>query len=170
MRLLNVLTAGFLMASLASASRLAAVQTATFKKAELGHRFLLQVSYEQKSGLRDFRTSRSRIVTFHRDGAVLHMLDVSDTRASASNHVFATIPIRDEDRDMLSLDLNEGFDTVHSEEDRTGKTLRTDQTGMMRRHSVFRAEADICPYHDAMLVFDQEARLTTVGASSFTTI
>src|SRR5258708_1477752 len=66
-RLPPALTAGFLMASLASAPRLAGVQTATFKKAELDHRFLRQVNYEQKSGLQDFRTSRSRIVTFHRD-------------------------------------------------------------------------------------------------------
>jgi hypothetical protein len=41
MRLLHVLIAAFLMVSLASASRLGAVQTATFQKAELGHRFLL---------------------------------------------------------------------------------------------------------------------------------
>ena len=83
MRLLHILTAGFLMASVASASRVVAVQPATFKKAELDHQFLLQVSYEQKSGGQDFRTSRSRIVTFHRDGAVLRMLNVSDMRASA---------------------------------------------------------------------------------------
>src|SRR5579871_2972476 len=102
-RLLQVLIAGFLTASHASAPVLAAVPTATFKKAELDHRFLLQVSYEQKSGLQDFRTSRSRIVTFHRDGAVLDVFDVSDTRGRASNDVFATIPIRDEDRDTLSL-------------------------------------------------------------------
>jgi hypothetical protein len=96
-------------------------------------------------------------VTFHRDGAVLHVLDVSDTRASASNHVFATIPIRDEDRDTLSLDLNEGFDTVRSEEDRTGE----DYYGRIDRHDettfrLFERKAVSVSYHDAMLVFDQE--------------
>src|SRR5262249_1166565 len=118
MRLLHVLTAGCLTMSLASASRPGAVQTATLKKAELDSRFLLQVSYEQKSGLQDFKTSRSRIVAFHREGAVLRMFDVSDTRSSAPTHAFATIPIRDEDRDTFFLDLNEGFDTVRTEEDR----------------------------------------------------
>jgi len=159
MGLLSVLTAGFLMTTLVSASKLGAVQTADFKKAELDDRFLLQVSYEQKSGLQDFRTSRSRIVMFHRDGAVLHMLDVSDTRASAPDHVFATIPIRDEDRDTLSLDLNEGFDRVRSEEDRTGEDYygRIDR----RDHTTFRLferKAVSVSYHDGILVFDQEAR------------
>ena len=147
------------MASVASASRVVAVQPATFKKAELDHQFLLQVSYEQKSGGQDFRTSRSRIVTFHRDGAVLRMLNVSDMRASAPNQVFATIPIRDEARDTLDLDLNEGFDTVHSEEDRTGE----DYYGRIDRHDattfhLFARKAISVSYHDAMLVFDQEAR------------
>src|SRR5215471_8832695 len=158
MRLLLVLTAGFLMVSLASAYRVGAVQPATFKKAELGHRFLLQVSYEQKTGAQDFRTSRSRIVTFRRDDAVLHMVDVSDPRASAPNHAFATIPIRDEDRDTLYLDLNEGFERVHSEEDRTGE----DYYGRIDKHDettfrLFERKAVSVSYHDALLVFDQEA-------------
>ncbi len=159
MRLLHVIIAALLMASAASAFRPGVAQTATFNKAELGQRFLLQVSYEQKTGLQDFRTSRSRIVTFHRDGAVLHMLDVSDSRASAPNHIFATIPIRDEDRDTLSLDLNEGFDAVRSEEDRTGE----DYYGRIDRHDettirLFDRKAVSIAYHDAMLAFDQEAQ------------
>jgi hypothetical protein len=126
---------------------------------ELGYRFLLQVSYEQKAGAQDFRTSRSRIVTFRRDDAVLQMLDVSDTRTGAPNHPFATIPIRDEDRDTLSLDLNEGFDRVHTEEDRTGE----DYYGRIDKHDettfrLFERKAVSVSYHDAMLVFDQEAR------------
>jgi len=157
MRLPLVLAAGFLMVSVASASRLGAIQTATFKKAELGHRFLLQVSYEQKTGAQDFRTSRSLIVTFRRVNAVLQMLDV--TRTSAPNHPFATIPIRDEDRETLYLDLNEGFDAVHSEEDRTGE----DYYGRIDKHDettfrLFERKAISVSYHDAMLVFDQEAR------------
>jgi hypothetical protein len=73
--------------------------------------------------------------------------------------VFATIPIRDEDRDTLSLDLNEGFDMVRSEEDRTGE----DYYGRIDRHDqttfrLFERKAVSVSYHDAMLVFDQEAR------------
>jgi uncharacterized protein DUF4953 len=159
MRLLLVLAAGSLMVSLASASRVVAVQAAIFKKADLGQRFLLQVSYEQKTGAQDFRTSRSRIVTFRRDDAVLQMLDVTDTRTSAPNHPFATVPIRDEDRDALYLDLNEGFDTVRTEEDRTGE----DYYGRIDQHDkttfrLFDRKAVSVSYHDAMLVFDQEAR------------
>src|SRR5215467_1622744 len=158
MRLPLVLTAGLLVVSVASASRIGATQTATFKKAELGHRFLLQVSYEQKTGAQDFRTSRSRIVTFRRDHSVLEMLDVSDTRA-VPKHPFATIPIRDEDRDTLYLDLNEGFDRAHSEEDRTGEDYygridKRDETTFR----LFERKAVSVSYHDAMLVFDQEAR------------
>jgi len=149
-RLLLVLTAGFLMVSVASATRIVAIHAATFKRADLGHRFLLQVSYEQKSG-QDFRTSRSRVVTFRRDGAVLQMLDVSDSRTSALNHLFATFPIRDEDRDTLYLDLNEGFDTVHSEEDRTGE----DYYGRIDKHDettfhLFERKAVSVSYHDAL--------------------
>jgi hypothetical protein len=145
------------MVSLASASRIVAVQSAALKKTELNQRFLLQVSYEQKGG-QDFRTSRSRIVTFHRDGAVLQMLDVSDTRTSPPNRVFATIPIQDEDRDSLYLDLNEGFDTVHFEEDRTGE----DYYGRIGKHDettfrLFGRKAVSVSYHDSMLVFDQGA-------------
>jgi hypothetical protein len=159
-RLVLVLTAGVLSTTLASASRVVPVKTAIFKKAELGERFLLQVSYEQKTGLQDFRTSRSRIVTFERDGAVIDMLDVSDPRASAGHRISATIPIRDEDRDALYLDLNEGFDTLRSEEDRTGE----DYYGRIDRHDgtllhLFERKAVSISYHDAMLVFDQEARI-----------
>jgi hypothetical protein len=136
-----------------------ATQQATLKKPELQNRFLLQVSYEQKTGRQDFRTSRSRIVTFHRDGAVLHMLDVSDMRSGAPNHVLATIPIRNEDRDTLEVDLNEGFDTIHSEEDRTGEDYygRIDRPDETAFHLSDRKALSIS-YHDAMLVFDQEAR------------
>jgi hypothetical protein len=159
MRLPLVLTAGFLLVSHASAYRVGPVQPATFKKAELGHRFLLQVSYEQKTGAQDFRTSRSRIVTFRRDDAVLQMLDVTDARTVITNRLLATIPIRSKDRDTLYLDLNEGFDTVHSEEDRTGE----DYYGRIDKHDettfrLFERKPVSVSYHDEMLVFDQEAR------------
>jgi len=96
------------------------LQPATLKKADLEHRFLLQVSYEQQSGPQNFRTSRSRIVLFQRAGAVLRMLDVSDPRDGSPSQVLATIPIRHETGTTLDVDLNEGFDVVYSEEDRTG--------------------------------------------------
>src|SRR5207247_5280662 len=106
------------------------LQPATLKKAELQHRFLLQVSYEQQSGRQDFRTSRSRIVIFERAGGVLRMLDVSDPRDGSPTLVLATIPIRHETGTTLDVDLNEGFDTVYFEEDRTGE----DYYGRIDRH------------------------------------
>ena len=134
------------------------LQSAPLKKAELEHRFLLQVSYEQQSGPQDFRTSRSRIVIFQRAGAVLHMLDVSDPRDGSPRHVLATITIRYETGTTLNVDLNEGFDTVYSEEDRTGE----DYYGRIDRHDqttfrLFDRKVVSVSYHDAMLVFDQNA-------------
>jgi hypothetical protein len=156
MRLLHLLTAGFLVATIPSGSRL---QPAVLKKAELGQRFLLQVSYEQKSGRQDFKTSRSRIVMFHRDGAVLRMLDMSDTRDGVSTDLLATIPISNETSSSVAVDLNAGFDTVYSEEDRTGE----DYYGRIGRHDgkefrLVERKAVSLSYHEAMLVFDQEAR------------
>ena len=150
------------MASVASASWGLAAQPATLKRTDLERRFLLQVSYEQKTGGQDFRTSRSRIVRFQRNGAFLHMLDVSDARDAAPGHVLAAIPILKEDRDTLEVDLNTGFDTVPSEEDRTGE----DYYGRIDRHDetafrLFERKAASVSYHDAMLVFDQEARTDT---------
>ena len=157
MRLLHLFAAGLLVATPSSVSQAVAVLPATFKQAELGQRFLLQVSYEQKTI--GFNTSRSRIVTFQRDGAILHMLDVSDSQGSDPARVLAAIPIRSETRSTLDVDLNEGFDTVSREEDRTGE----DYYGRIERHDrtafrlVERKALSIC-YHDATLVFDQEAR------------
>jgi hypothetical protein len=158
-RLLHLLAAGSLVASLASATLAVAVQPATLKKADLGQRFLLQVSFEEQGGREDFRTSRSRVVTFRRQGAVVQMLDVSDSGASTRMPVLATIPIRSETDTMLDVDLNEGFDTVSSEEDRTGEDYygrvdRHDDTGF---HLLDRKAVSVS-YHDAMLVFDQQAR------------
>ena len=106
------------------------LQFATLKSAALERRFLLQVNYEQQSGRQDFQTSRSRTVIFQRTGAVLHMLDLSDPRDGPPTHVLATIPIRHETGSSLDVDLNEGFDRVYSEEDRTGE----DYYGRIDRH------------------------------------
>ena len=51
-------------------------------KADLGEPFLLQVNYsEVDGGLKNFMTSRSRIVRFERAGRTLRMLDDSAGRA-----------------------------------------------------------------------------------------
>ena len=149
--------AGLFVATLSSTSQTAALPLATLKQAELGQPFLLQVSYAQNSV--GFNTSRSRIVTFERHGEVLHMLDVSDTRGSDPTRVLATISIRSETRSTLDVDLNEAFDMVSREEDRTGE----DYYGGIDRHDgkafrLFERKALSVSYHDATLVFDQEAR------------
>ena len=158
MRQLQLLAVGLLVATVSSGSR-AMVPLATLTQADLRQRFLLQVSYEQKSGREDIRTSRSRIVTFQRQGAALQMLDVSDTRGGASKPVLATIPIRRENSVTLDVDLNEGFDTVYVEEDRTGEDYygRTDRHDDTRFRLLDRKVMSVS-HHDTVLVFDQEAR------------
>src|SRR5581483_9046527 len=159
MRLPHLLPAGILVAICLPSVQAVPLPPATLKKAELEHRFLLQVSYEQQNGAQDFRTSRSRIVTFERAGAVLHMLDVSDPRDGSPTRVLATIPIRHETGTTLDVDLNEGFARVYSEEDRTGE----DYYGRIDRHDqttfrLFDRKVVSVSHHNAMLVFDQDAR------------
>jgi hypothetical protein len=132
-----------------------ALNPPAFTKAELAGHFLLQINYQTTSGHQDFKTSRSRIVTFRRQGAAVRMLDVSggiDTRA------LATIPIRSETSGSLALDLNAGFETVSLEEDRTGE----DYYGRIDRHDntgfrLFERKVLSISYHRTTLVFDQEA-------------
>src|SRR4051812_22715765 len=95
---LHVIAAALVVATLPSAFQAASVHPVTFNKAELGQRFLLQVSYELQGGRQDFRTSRSRIVTFEREGVMLNMLDVSDVGNSRprARRVLAAIPIHRE--------------------------------------------------------------------------
>ena len=157
MRLLHLFTAGFLVAALWSRPQAVAVQSATLKKAALGQRFLLQISYEQKSI--GFNTSRSRIVTFEREDAVLRMLAMLGTQGSDPTRVLATIPITSETRSTLDIDLNAAFDTVSNEEDRTGE----DYNGRVDTHDanafrLFERKPVSLSYHEATLVFDQEAR------------
>jgi hypothetical protein len=156
MRLLHLFTAGLLVVILSSTNQ-AAVRPAALNRNELGQSFLLQISYEHTTI--GFNTSRSRVVTFHRDGAVLHMLDVSDADGHDDSRVLATIPIRDETGSTLDVDLNEGFDTVFREEDRTGE----DYYGRIDTHDgrafrLFQRKPLSVSYHEATLVFDQEAR------------
>src|SRR6476646_4386191 len=155
MRLLRFLLGALFVTVLSSGARAVAVPLATLPQTELGQRFLLQVSYEQT--IAGFTTSRSRVVTFRREGAVLRMLDASNARASDS--ILATIPICDETGSALEVDLNEGFDRVYQEEDRTGE----DYYGRIgrRERNAFRLvarKAVSVSYHDATVVFDQEAR------------
>jgi len=87
--------------------------------AALEDRFLLQVSYEQRSR-EHFMTSRSRIVRFRRlDDTSLVMLEVRE-RGLAERPI-ATVPIAGEHAGALMLDLNAAFDRVFLEEDRTGE-------------------------------------------------
>src|SRR5690242_15926794 len=104
MRLLPLFVALSFVAILSAGSQAVTPQPATVKKADLGERFLLQVSYERDGIRRDFNTSRSRIVIFRRDGAVLHMVDGS--HADASTDILATVPIRMETSSSLVVDLN----------------------------------------------------------------
>src|SRR6185312_14366094 len=159
MRLLHLPLAGLLIAISLAGGQAVPLKAATLKKAEVEDRFLLQVSYEQQSGPQEFQTSRSRIVMFQRAEAALHMIDVSDARDGSPAHVLATIPIRKEAAATLDVDLNEAFDTVYVEEDRTGE----DYYGRIDRHDqttfkLFDRKVMSLSYHDAMLVFDQEAR------------
>ena len=81
-------------------------------------------------GVRISEQAAVGLVIFQRAGAVLHMLDVSDPPDGTATHLLATIPIRHETGSTLDVDLNEGFDRVYSEEDRTGE----DYYGRIDRH------------------------------------
>ncbi len=97
------------------------LDTVAFDTAQLGKQFLLQVSYEQRgASWQDFMTSRSRIVTFQRRDNAVRMIE-ERRDPGASSKPLATIPIRSEMPDALLLDLNEGFDKISKEEDRTGE-------------------------------------------------
>jgi uncharacterized protein DUF4953 len=159
MRLLFLLVAAVVIATEPSGSRAASVDLATLKKADLGHPFLLQVSYEQKSGRQDFRTSRSRIVTFERAGAVLRMSVASDGQDPSAVRVLASVPVERETADALDIDLNGGFDSIAAEEDRTGE----DYYGRRARPAppvlrLLDRKAVSVSRHGTTIVFDQEAR------------
>lgn len=147
-----------LLGAAATVCRPIGAEPARLSEEDLGERFLLQISYsEEDNGLRDFMTSRSRIVRFERRGAALVMLDDSDPEASARR--LARLPIRLETAGGIEIDLNAGFDEVSLEEDRTGQ----DYYGRVDKHDDRALElldrkvlAISC--HGPLLVFDQEAR------------
>jgi hypothetical protein len=90
---------------------------------------LLQISYEQEMGRQDFMTSRSRIVTFERQGSALRMVEEPHDGVSPP-HVLATIPVLGETPSELTVDFNSGFNKVFNEEDRTGE----DYYGCIDKH------------------------------------
>jgi len=157
MRRLQFIAVGCLVTTLSSGSSAVEVQSASLSRGVLGQRFLLQINYVQSNI--GFNTSRSRIVTFHREGAALQMLDVSDAQRSDPPGVLATIPIRRETPSTFDVDLNEAFNTLDREEDRTGE----DYYGRIETHEgtadrLFQRKALSVSHHGATLVFDQEAR------------
>ena len=105
----------------AAATAAPPLDTVAFDKRRLGQKFLLQVSYEHRSGSwQDFMTSRSRIVTFERYANTVRMVeDARDPGASAKP--LATIPIDGERAEELLLDFNTGFDRISNQEDRIGE-------------------------------------------------
>src|SRR5262245_25382613 len=102
MRSLRHLMGALLVTVLSPGARAVDVPAATLLQAQLGQRFLLQINYEQ--AIVGFNTSRSRVVTFRREGTSLQMLDASDGREADSPLVLATIPICDETRSALEVD------------------------------------------------------------------
>jgi Met-zincin len=158
-RILNGLAFALLLGAVARCSDVVAAELVQLSKQELGGRFLLQINYEEEqSGLRDFTTSRSRIVRFERRGDVLDMLDDTDMHAAPNSLPLAQVPIRDETPESLAVDLNAGFHEIHLEEDRTGE----DYYGRVDRHDdrtfelLDRRVLDVS-YRHSFVVFDQAA-------------
>ncbi|HEU4620204.1 MAG TPA: zinc-dependent metalloprotease [Gammaproteobacteria bacterium] len=132
-------------------------QPARLDLADLGKPFLLQVNYEEDDP-QHFMTSRSRLVTFERNGDALRMLDASEPKAKTPR-VLATIPIRSESSGGLNVNLNAGFDTIYFEEDRTGE----DYYGRAAKHDyrgfkLFDRQVLSVSCHGPLLVFDQQAK------------
>ena len=161
MRTVKGLSLALLLGALAPPWHSSAAEPARLSKADLGERFLLQVNYfEHDNGLRNFTTSRSRIVRFEREGAALRMLDDPDADAAASGpQLLATIPIRSETEASLEVDLNAGFDEIYLEEDRTGEDYygrvdkRDHRSFQLLDRKVLSISCD-----EPLLVFDQEAK------------
>jgi hypothetical protein len=120
MRRTNGLALALLLIAAAPAAHPMASSPACFLPMELMQPFLLQTSYSEELGSgQSFMTSRSRVVTFTRDGDALEMHD--DTTAGERPRLLATVPIRGESEHRLALDFNAGFDRLYLEEDRTGE-------------------------------------------------
>jgi hypothetical protein len=158
MRPLQRFTVGLLLGALPLAARAGDAGPAHVDKATLDQPFLLQVNLEEDNSLRDFRTSRSHVVSFERHGSLLQMLDITGRERADGTPVLATIPIRSETSTSVELDLNAGFDTIDAEEDRVGEDYygRADRhDGRLIHLSDRKALSVSC--HGRMLVLDQSA-------------
>jgi hypothetical protein len=161
MRLLIALVLAALLGVTGSARAAASAEPILLDKQDLEGRFLLQINYEEEqNGLKDFMTSRSRVVRFDRAGNVLRMLDESEaSRKGEGRPVLAEIPVRGETSTSLEVDLNAGFHEIHLEEDRTGE----DYYGRVERHDdraleLLDREVLCVSYRGSTIIFDQTAR------------
>ena len=158
MQLLGRFALALLLGAITSVCHTAAAEPARLSKADFNERFLLQVNYtEDEDGVQNFKTSRSRVVTFERHGTALVMLDESAT--AEPRQLFAKIPIRAETAHDVELDLNAGLDKIYLEEDRTGEDYygRVDKRDH-RAFELFDRHVLSIECNDELLVFDQEAR------------
>jgi hypothetical protein len=138
-----------------------AVEPARLPTADLSGPFLLQVNYEElePNGDRSFRTSRSRIVRFERDGDVLLMFDASEPiTGDEEPQLLASIPLRQTTPDRVELDLNAAFDKIYYEEDRTGEDYngRVDDENYDSFPLLERRALSVA-HRGELLVFDQAA-------------
>lgn len=91
------------------------------RRADLGKRFLLQVSYERRrNSRRTFATSRSHVVVFSRHGNTVRMME-NIRNPETPPQPLATFVIRGEDAGVLQLDFGNGLEQISRDEDRTGK-------------------------------------------------
>jgi len=161
MRLLIALVLAALLGATGSARAAASAEPILLDKQDLEGRFLLQINYEEEqNGLKDFMTSRSRVVRFERAGNVLRMLDESEASTKGEGRpVLAEIPVLGETSTSLEVDLNAGFHEIHLEEDRTGE----DYYGRVERHDdrafeLLDREVLCVSYRGSTIIFDQTAR------------
>jgi hypothetical protein len=157
MRSSNRLALALLFAAASPAAHAMAGAPDCFTAMDLAQPFLLQTNYSdpEETG-QNFMTSRSRVVRFERDGDVVKMID--DTAAAERPRLLATVPILAETERGLKLDFNAGFDTIYSEEDRTGE----DYSGRVARNDsrsfrLLDARALSVTCEQSLLVFDQQA-------------
>ena len=161
MRLVCALALGVLLSAGALTGQTGTAHLARMAHSDLGQRYLLQINYEvqNQDGVREFATSRSRIVRFvPQDGVVLMRDEAASNAGSAEASVLARIPFHREGSRVLALDLNAGFDRISADEDRTGEDYyeRSDQQdagAILLRDPKVIAMAR----HGDTLVFDQSA-------------
>ena len=101
-----------------AAFQASADEPVAIRKADLGEKLLLQISYEREHGRQDFMTSRSRIVTLQREGMTLRLIEQPlDSRTAP--RLLATLPVRHETARDLVVAFSASL--IFDEEDRTGE-------------------------------------------------